>query len=90
MFYAEIDDNGRCFHTTEDELPLSDRTLMAEENVIGMVWDGENWNEPKVDEPTASEPSQLDRIEDAIKLLTADAVTEESIDKAILEGVNEV
>ena len=35
-------------------------------------------------------PTQLDRIESTLALLTADTVTEESINTAILEGVNEV
>ena len=36
------------------------------------------------------EPTQLDRIESALSILTADTVTEESINTAISEGVNEV
>ena len=40
-------------------------------------------------EPTP-EPTQLDRIESTLAILTADTVTAESIDTAISEGVNEV
>ena len=88
MYFAEIDENGKCFHITEDELPLSDRILLADRNVIGMVWDGEKWNDPE--SIPASEPTQLDRIEETLSILTADTVTAESIKTAILEGVNEV
>ena len=42
------------------------------------------------EEPTTPEPTQLDRIESTLALLTADTVTEESINTAISEGVNEV
>lgn len=44
--------------------------------------------------PDPAEPdepkSQLDRIEEKLNALTADSVTTESIEAAILEGVNEV
>ena len=46
--------------------------------------------EPEEPEETLKEPSQLDRIEEKLNVLTADNVTAESINTAILEGVNEV
>ena len=63
-WYAEINETGFCFHTTQNELPLSDTVLLADENVIGMTWDGEKWNEPEkvevVDEPTEEELYQAE------------------------------
>lgn len=63
----------------------------------GMVYDPETgafgWSAdvPSYEEEEVeAEPTQLDRIESALALLTADTVTAESIDTAILEGVNEV
>ena len=46
----------------------------------------------ELEEPkeTIPEPTQLDRIESTLELLTADIVTAESISAAISEGVNEV
>lgn len=61
---------------------------------------GEDWEE--IDEATAreiapewfheevKEPDQLERIESMLKTLTSDTVTAETIEAAILEGVNEV
>lgn len=56
-WYAEIDETGFCFHTTQTELPLSETILLADYDVIGMIWDGENWNEAPEEpsEPTADE-----------------------------------
>lgn len=47
MFYAEIDATGKCFHITEDKLPLSDTIIEVDENVLGKVWNGTTWNEPE-------------------------------------------
>lgn len=46
--------------------------------------------EPEENEPVEKPHSQLDRIEEKLNALTADSVTTESIEAAILEGVNEV
>lgn len=73
-WYAEINENGCCFHTTKDELPLSDTILLADENVIGMTWDGEKWNEPEkvevVDEPTEEELYQAEVLLMLTEILT--------------------
>lgn len=45
---------------------------------------------PEENEPVEKPHSQLDRIEEKLNALTADSVTTESIEAAILEGVNEV
>lgn len=58
--YAEIDERGKCFHITNTEIPLSERILLVEENVFGMVWDGEKWNEPEpIPEQPLSEQEQI-------------------------------
>lgn len=50
-FYCEIDKDGYCYHVTQDELPLSETILFAEENMFGKTWNGENWVEtPKKNE----------------------------------------
>lgn len=50
-FYCEINKDGYCYHVTQDELPLSETILFAEENMFGKTWDGENWIEtPKKEE----------------------------------------
>lgn len=91
MYYAEIDENGRCFHVTNDKLPLSDTIIEVENiDVLGMIWNGTEWaNETKIEE-TVPQPTQLDRIEATLAILTADTVTEESIYAVMQEGVNEV
>lgn len=64
---------------------------------LGMIYDSDteefSWPAyipPEEDEETIKEPTQLDRIESILAMLTADTVTEESINTAISEGVNEV
>lgn len=49
-------------------------------------------NNPFVDQPkpTTPEPSQLDRIESTLNLLTADTVSTSAVNEAITEGVNDV
>ena len=91
MYYAEIDENGRCFHVTNDKLPLSDTIIEVKNiDVLGMIWNGTEWaNETKIEE-TVPQPTQLDRIEATLAILTADTVTEESIYAVMQEGVNEV
>ena len=58
----------------------------------GMIYDSEagvfSW--PESDSHSEPTPTQLDRIEETLAILTADTVTVESIDTAISEGVNEV
>ena len=60
MFYAEIDENSRCYHITENELPLSGRIVAVGENVFGMVYDPETgtFSEyiPPEPEPTPTPP----------------------------------
>ena len=58
MFYCEINKDGLCYHSTISELPVSDTIILSEEDKIGMIWDGEKWNEPKLEileEPTQEE-----------------------------------
>ena len=57
-FYCEIHKNGFCFHTTQNELPLSESTIYAEENMLGKVWDGEKWNDHEPVEPVTNEYQQ--------------------------------
>ena len=83
-WYAEIDETGYCFHTTQTELPLSDTILLADENVIGMTWDGGKWNESEQEE--TPEPTQLDRIENRLSLLTEDTAEY----KAFYEAAKEI
>lgn len=95
MFYAELDENNRCFHVTESELPLSERVVATDKNVLGMIYDPETgtFSEyiPPEPEPTPDpEPTQLDRIEEQLNALAADSVTVEKLEAAISEGVNEV
>lgn len=49
-------------------------------------------NNPFVDQPkpTTPEPSQLDRIESTLNILTADSVSTSAVNEAITEGVNDV
>lgn len=42
------------------------------------------------EEPTAPEPTQMDRIEEMLNALTFGTISADSISKAIAEGVNEV
>lgn len=62
---------------------------------LGMEYDVETgayfWPEyTPPEEPITPEPTQMDRIESMLTILTADTVTAESINTAISEGVNEV
>ena len=44
MYYAEVDENGRCFHVTNDKLPLSDTIIEVKNiDVLGMIWNGTDW-----------------------------------------------
>lgn len=91
MYYAEIDENGRCFHVTNDKLPLSDTIIEVKNiDILGMIWNGTDWKQESKSEEMISLPTQLDRIESTLAILTADTVTEESIYTAMQEGVNEV
>lgn len=91
MYYAEVDENGRCFHVTNDKLPLSDTIIEVKNiDVLGMIWNGTDWKQESKSEEMISLPTQLDRIESTLAILTADTVTEESIYTAMQEGVNEV
>ena len=63
MFYAEIDETGRCFHITPDELPLGERILLAESaDVLGKIWNGESWEEAPVEEVEA-EPTEMEQLQ---------------------------
>ena len=91
MYYAEVDENGRCFHVTNDKLPLSDTIIEVKNiDVLGMIWNGTDWKQESKSEEMISLPTQLDRIESTLAILTADTVPEESIYTAMQEGVNEV
>ena len=91
MYYAEVDENGRCFHVTNDKLPLSDTIIEVKNiDVLGMIWNGTDWKQESKSEEMISLPTLLDRIESTLAILTADTVTEESIYTAMQEGVNEV
>lgn len=58
-WYAEIDNTGYCFHTTQNELPLSNTILLADEDVLGKVWNGAEWVEPDMaDLPLTAEEKQ--------------------------------
>lgn len=76
MFYAEINKNGKCFHVTQNRLPLSDTVVVTEdENVIGKIWNGEKFiDDPTVPEPEA--PTQLDTIEES-QLIIMEALAEQ-------------
>lgn len=58
MFYCEIDKEGFCYHSTQNELPISDTVILSEENKFGMIWDGEKWNEPEPIPEISGEPTQ--------------------------------
>lgn len=91
MYYAEIDKTGYCFHVTDAELPLGDTILKVDSmDVLGKVWDGENWNDSEQPEPEPAEPTQLDRVEEMLNALTSGTVSADVISEAIEEGVNEV
>jgi len=52
MFYAEIDTNKRCFHVTDNPLPLGNTIIAVESNdVLGKVWNGEMF----IDDPAETE-----------------------------------
>lgn len=56
MYYAEIDEYGKCFHITETKLPESKTIIKTDnKNALGKIWDGEKWNEP-VPEPIPEQP----------------------------------
>lgn len=84
MFYAEIDENGKCFHVTGCELPLSNCIIVTDDvNVLGKIWDGSQWMEPPEPESPVPEPTQLDKIQTAqltIMAAMADQY-EESLEK---------
>lgn len=56
MFYAEINENGKCFHITPNELPLSDTIIAVKDSsVLGKIWDGEKF----VEDPDVTAPVEL-------------------------------
>lgn len=87
MFYAEINETGKCFHVTECELPLSNHIIVTEDtNVLGKIWDGSQWMESPVPEhepTTEPQPTQLDEIQTAqLTIMSAMADQyEESLEK---------
>ena len=65
MWYAEIDESGKCFHITKIPLPLSDRILETRENALGYVQSGADWvNDVNV---TEIEPIQFDLVQAAVE-----------------------
>ena len=86
-WYAEIDETGFCFHTTQNELPLSEKILLTDENMFGKIWTGTEWIENKSEEPTIFELSQLDRIESMISK-SQEQITQEARDAYTLELIN--
>ena len=66
MLYAELDENNRCFHVTDNELPLSDKCVLVDKDVLGMIYDPETGTfseytppEPEpIPEPPISETEQ--------------------------------
>ena len=82
----------RCYKVEEDFAYIE-----FNEGFVGEDWEEIGEEETRKiapewfsSEQTNPEPTQLDRIESALALLTADTVTPESIETAISEGVNEV
>lgn len=72
VLYAEINEEGYCFHVTDCELPLSNRVLIVEnDSVLGMRWDGEKWNEVEPDPIPEPQPTQLDEIQNTQLLIMA-------------------
>ena len=68
MFYAELDENNRCFHVTESELPLSERIVAVDKNVLGMIYNPEagTFSEYTPPEPEPIPEPQLTETEQAI------------------------
>lgn len=73
-WYAEIDETGFCFHTTQTELPLSDTILLADADVIGKKYENGKWVE--VEQEATPEPSQLDRIEETVNAIASGTTAE--------------
>lgn len=49
MWYAEIDENGKCFALSdmaENDIPTLIK-LDEYQNVLGWTWDGQSWIEPE-------------------------------------------
>lgn len=71
MFYAEINSEGKCFHVTDNERPLSDTVIAVDDfSVLGKIWDGEKFVED-LNELIPEEPktTQLDNIEAGVNSL---------------------
>ncbi len=88
MYYAEIDENGRCFHVTNDKLPVCDTIIEVESvDVLGKIWNGETWEDEIIPEPEPTpepQPTQLDRIEAAVTARN-DEISQAAIDNYTLE-----
>lgn len=57
MFYCEIDETGKCFHVTTNELPLSDTIILSDKPQLGRIYQNGEWVDPPepVEEPVESE-----------------------------------
>lgn len=69
MYYCEIDEKEYCFHTTQNELPLTDRIVLSDWDAFGMIYDPETgtffgYTPPEPEPMPEPEPTQLDRIEE--------------------------
>lgn len=56
MFYAEINNEGFCYHCADNKIPNS---IEVEKNVIGWSFIDNKWIKPKIE----SQPTQLDTIQ---------------------------
>lgn len=70
MYYCEIDENNICFHTTQNEIPLSDKCVLSETDVLGMIYNPETGTFSKREvEPKPELPTELERMEADIAYL---------------------
>lgn len=63
MWYAEIDENGRCFalsYMSENDIPTLIK-LDKYQDVLGWTWNGETWVAPEPQpEPSMISTAELD------------------------------
>lgn len=75
FWYAEIDENGICFHISDTELPLSDTIIKIDNpNVLGWTYSNGEWIEPEpVEPPPAKEPqpTNADIVENQYSIMMA-------------------
>ena len=88
--YALIDEQNRCcgFAESSNEIVADDYILIEKTGSVNMwdVWNGETWEEGTPPEPETPEPTQLDRIENNLALLTEDTAEY----KAFYEAAKEI